>query len=349
MHHNSVKYLKALIFLPITVIYGLIVSIRSSFYRFGFLNRTRFNVPIIVVGNLTVGGTGKTPHVEFIANKLLGKEKLAFLSRGYGRKTKGFLQLDNQSTSQKVGDEPLQIFNKFKRSVNSFVGEDRVSAIRAITQVCPDTSLFLLDDAFQHLKLEASTYVLLTDYKRLFYNDFLMPSGLLRESRAGAKRADLVIVSKCPQDLSVFKREEIRDKIRSYTSAPVWFSSMEQDDFVDKEGCLLTEDEVVLLSGIAQNELFVEQVSASKSIIKKYLFTDHHSFSFNEVKTIVSYCSQYKLPLLTTEKDFQRLSVPEFAELISKIRIFVAPIKVKILHDEDHFWEKINDEINKTF
>ncbi len=349
MYRNSVKYLKALFFLPFTLIYGLMVKIRISFYHLGFLKRTKFDVPIIVVGNLTIGGTGKTPHVEFLANKLLNTEKLAFLSRGYGRKTKGFLKLDDQSTSEIVGDEPLQIFNKFKQNVNSFVGEDRVSAIRKVTKMYPDTSLFLLDDAFQHLNLKASTYVLLTDYKRLFYDDFLMPSGFLRESKGSAKRADLIIVSKCPQGLPFVKMQEIRDAIGRYSTAPVWFSSVEQGQFVDEEGGVLTVDEVVLLSGIAQNDLFIEEVSKSKSIKKKFLFADHHAFSFDEIKSIVSCCLQNELPLLTTEKDFQRLSVPEFAELISKIRIFVAPIKVRILEDEDRFWEKINDEIRNAF
>lgn len=307
-----------------------------------------FKTPVLVIGNLTVGGTGKTPHVEYLASQLSHRYNVALLSRGYGRKTKGFLEINRNSTAAEVGDEPKQMFLKSMRGVNSFVGENRVQAIGKIREIYPKKNLYILDDAFQHFQLNASTYILLTDYKRLFYKDYIMPSGLLRESKYGAQRADIILVTKCPNNLSDGEKQVIKSKIGKYSKAPIWFSEMEQAPYVGTNQEELVDKDVVVLSAIAQNDSFIESVRSQKEVIRSFSFLDHHNFSVSEIEQVVNYCQENDLPLVTTEKDFVRLSNPEFSELISKIRIFVAPIKVRILEDERPFWDKIEDEIKKV-
>ena len=281
-----------------------------------------------------------------MANHFINKRNLALLSRGYGRKTKGYILADSMSSANEIGDEPMQYFTKFGDNAGVAVGEKRVDAIvKMLAHTKYD--LFLLDDAYQHRSLKASLYVLLTDYARLFTDDFVLPLGLLRESREGASRADVIVVSKCPSDLSLKEREKIIRKINIYSEAQVFFSEMVKGDavnYLSKEK-LNKNSKVVTLSAIAQNDLFINQVSHDFEIQKSFCFSDHHQFTLGELKQIVDYLGDRSFSVVTTEKDYMRLSQPEFMEFTSKMSIFVVPIKVHFLAKEREFLSLIEQEV----
>jgi len=333
------KNMKLLLLWPFTLLYSVIVTLRNRNYLNNSDKRTSFSEPVVVVGNLTVGGTGKTPHVEYLADKFLSKLKLGLLSRGYGRQTKGFYWGDDKATANLIGDEPMQYVHKFGNETKIAVCENRVEGIRQMKTADNELQGFLLDDAFQHLRLKASTYVLLTDYNRLFTKDYVMPSGLLRESRNGAKRADVVIVTKCPEDITFVEEKEIQTSISKYTSAPVFFTKTITSSPVDFETKQILEEakEVFLLSGIAQNEDFAKRVSGSYSVKKHFAFADHHNFTTDQLQKIVDEVAGNNSVLVTTEKDYMRLMSVEFKDIIAKIPIFVVPLKVEFLEREDDF------------
>lgn len=339
--------LKKITLYPLALLYGIITSFRNRHYDKGMYLQTSFKKPVIVVGNLTVGGTGKTPHIEYLAKQLIDHKKIALVSRGYGRNTKGFIRADNDSDANQIGDEPMQYFTKFSSKAIIAVGEKRVNAIKQLLK--RDTfELFLLDDAYQHRNLKASYYILLTDFERLFTNDFMLPLGLLRESREGASRADVIIVSKCPDSLNEEAQESIIKQIRKYSDAPVYFTRMYQgrpQKYQSNEE-LKIGTEVISLSAIAQNDRFNDQVAVNYKVKKKFAYRDHHNFTIKELKEVLGYSLEHKLPVVTTEKDFMRLSQPEFMDLTTKMSIFVVPIEVQFLEKENEFLSRLEKAVN---
>jgi tetraacyldisaccharide 4'-kinase len=220
------KFVRFLLF-PFAILYDLITSIRNSFFNAGVFKETTFYTPIIVVGNLSVGGTGKTPQIEYLIRLLKDFYKVSVLSRGYKRKTKGFLLVNEHHTANDVGDEPLQYFKKFT-NISVAVDENRVEGIHNLMdQKSPE--VLLLDDAYQHRKVKGSFYILLTKYDDLFTEDFLLPTGNLRESRAGAKRANVIVVTKCPLDLKEVEKENIKRKLQQYKKE-VYFTTISYAD-----------------------------------------------------------------------------------------------------------------------
>jgi tetraacyldisaccharide 4'-kinase len=332
------KLFKKILLSPIAFLFRSITTVRNRRYDEGKSRQTSFKEAVVVVGNLTVGGTGKTPHVEFLTNYFLNKKQIALVSRGYGRKTKGFVVATKESSANEIGDEPMQFFTKFGHQVTVAVGEKRVNAIERLLKHA-SYDLFLLDDAFQHRSLLASFYILLTDYGRLFTEDFVLPVGLLREKRKGASRANVIIVSKCPKDLSEIEQKKIIQNIRKYSQAPVFFTKMVSSNAKQFNSGEVLEDKskVVTLSAIAQNELFIEEVAHKYEVLQSFSFRDHHSFSISELQEIVNYTQLHKLELVTTEKDYMRLSQPEFMDLTAKMSIFVIPIEVQFLSKQAEF------------
>ena len=304
------KFLRFLLF-PFTLIYDLITRIRNLFFELGFLKQTSFNIPIIVVGNLSVGGTGKTPQIEYLIRLLKGGFKTAVLSRGYKRKTKGFVLLNGTHSAEDVGDEPLQYFKKFK-DIDVAVDVNRVNGIlKLITNTSPN--LVLLDDAFQHRKVKGSFYILLTKYDDLFTDDFLLPTGNLRESRAGAKRADIILVTKSPIDLSETSKNKIRDKFKKYKTN-VFFTTISYDLKTSGYNSIFVDDlkdfEVLLITGIANPKPLVSFLNEKNVIFKHLKFSDHHNFTDKEIEKIkkdFDGLNSSKKLILTTEKDYVRL------------------------------------------
>ena len=293
------------ILFPLAIIYWLVTFIRNWLYDIGLFRSISFDIPIIAVGNLSVGGTGKTPHVESLIRLLTDSYRIAVLSRGYKRKSKGFVLADENTTVENMGDEPFQIYSKFKNKCIVAVDVNRSNGIKTLLSLPNKPNLILLDDAFQHRRVKATIYILLTAYDDLFVDDYILPFGNLREPSFGKKRADIVIVTKCPENLTPI--ENIRLKLN--VSATVFFSKIMYSEFLEnKIGKKISlfecnEEPKIILSGIANPKLFLEQVSSPGDQI--LTFPDHYNFSDQDIFRIKNLAKENKI--ITTEKDFVRI------------------------------------------
>ncbi|NDP28441.1 MAG: tetraacyldisaccharide 4'-kinase, partial [Flavobacterium sp.] len=244
------------ILFPFAILYGFITGIRNFLLDIGMLKSYSFDLPIIAVGNLSVGGTGKTPQIEYLIRLLSPNYKVATLSRGYKRQSEGFILADSTSNAAILGDEPFQFYSKFK-NIQVAVDADRKNGIEQLLSLPEKPDIILLDDAFQHRKVKAGFYILLTSYGDLYCDDFMLPTGNLRESRSGAKRANVVIVTKCPATLSLDEQNKIKTQLQLDTNQELYFSFIDYDDSVYSEDKVLKVSEIknldkLLLAGIAK-------------------------------------------------------------------------------------------------
>ena len=319
---------------PAAFLFHGITAARNFLFDRGLIRSQKSPIPTLVVGNLSVGGTGKTPWVEFLVRKLRDEVMLGTLSRGYGRKTTGFRQVLSTSTAAEVGDEPLQLYTNFNGAIPVFVGEDRVGATQKIQQLLPDLQLLILDDAFQHRKLNPDFRIVLTPYESPFSKDYLLPMGRLRESRAGAKRAEVVVVTKCPADLSQEGKNKLAEELAPYlnSEADLFFSSLTYGSPYQEAGPKQTEiTEVIALSGLADNAPFFTYCKQQYSLIDSFSFPDHYAYRPEDATRILEVLGQEKgknAVLLTTEKDAVKLKSLAATEMWSKISIFALPIQV---------------------
>lgn len=334
---------------PISFFYGLIISIRNKAFDIGWLNSKSFDIPVIAVGNLNVGGTGKSPMIEYLIRLFNESYQPAVLSRGYGRKTKGFVLATPGCTALELGDEPFQFYRKFK-SLEVAVDEKRVRGIETLQQLKPDLNLILLDDAFQHRYVKAGMYILLTAFEKLYVDDFLLPTGTLREGRKGADRADLIIVSKCPPNLSEKKRLDIIKRIAPKKYQEVFFSAIAYDEHIysdDDKISLheLREHKILLVTGIANSKPLVEFLQKSKLDIEHIKYADHQFIGKQEQKRIASRFkdmnNERKL-ILTTEKDFVR------SFLKVTLPVYYLPINTIIMEEGKKFNEIIQNYVRKN-
>ncbi len=299
--------------LPLTVFYDVITSIRNYLYDIDLLRSTSFDIPVIVVGNLNLGGTGKSPQIEYLVRFLQKKNKVAILSRGYKRKSKGFVLLNDIHMVSDVGDEPLQFFTKFP-SISVAVDTNRVHGIQQLQKIiAPD--IILLDDAFQHRRLKAGLYILLTRYDDIYSDDFVLPVGNLRESKRGAKRAHIIVVTKCPENLTKTDKRQITSKLRPSENQVVFFSKISYQSTTlgskNIEIDVLADYDILLVTGIANPSHLIEFLESKNCKLHHLKFPDHHPFSGKDIKMIQSEfnrISSDKKLLLTTEKDYVRLS-----------------------------------------
>ena len=303
---------------PFAILYDLVTTVRNWFFDKSLFTQKRFPLPIIVVGNLNVGGTGKTPQVEYLIRLLHNSYKIAVLSRGYKRKTKGFVLLDTSHTALDVGDEPLQYFNKFS-TIRVAVNGNRVAGVQQLLSV-DNLQVILLDDAYQHRKIKGSFYVLLTKYDDLFVDDFLLPTGNLRESRQGAARADVILVTKCPNDLSKDAMESVSSRLIKYKKK-IFFTSIIYDDTTSGSLQVLVANlknyKVLLVTGIANPAPLISFLSENKVKQTHLQFSDHHHFTEKDIEHIKEEFQKINSSnkiILTTEKDYVRLS-PKVAHL----------------------------------
>jgi len=342
--------------LPVSWLYGMIMSMRNFFYDKRIFSSKEFEVPVICVGNLSVGGTGKTPHVEYII-QLLNDRVIATLSRGYGRKSKGYLIAGPNMTSETIGDEPAQYALKFPHIIVA-VGEERVHAIENLQSQFPGLDAIIMDDGFQHRSVKPGLSVLLTDYSLLFTKDFLLPAGNLREGRNGYKRADLIIVTKCPA-LSENEKQNIIPEISPVKTQKVLFSRMVYDALVpfrnENHGIdiqQLKEYDVFLLTGIANPKNLVEFLKQKSYHLYEIKFPDHHVFSKNDLQMVKrkfdNIVAQKKI-IVTTFKDFTRLKKENLQELIHDLPFYYLPVKVEFDEmDKKIFEEKILNYVGKN-
>ncbi len=299
---------------PFMPIYYLVTSLRNALYDTGVFQSKSYNLPMLCVGNLSVGGTGKTPMVEYLIRLLKDDNKLATLSRGYKRKTKGFVKADEKATAETIGDEPLQFYQKFK-DITVAVDADRQHGISELTASGIET--IILDDAFQHRKVKAGLTILLTTFDNPYFNDYVLPTGNLREPREGVKRADIIVVTKCPENISDSQKKEIIKKIKPKLNQSVFFSWIRYGDIPleVKERKTFT-----LVTGIANPKPLVTYLKNQNLQFEHLLFKDHHEFSSSEIDNL-----RGKDLIFTTEKDYMRLK-----DHINNEKLHYLPIEFKI-------------------
>jgi tetraacyldisaccharide 4'-kinase len=319
---------------PFSLLYDGITRLRNRMFNLGRKKSVSFEVPVVVVGNLSLGGTGKTPMVEFFVKNFKKEYRVATLSRGYGRKTTGFLMAHKGLSARDLGDEPFQIFQKFGTEVTVAVGEERILAIPQILADRPDTNLILLDDAFQHRYVKGDLNILLTTYQTPFFKDKILPLGTLREHPNGAKRADVIIVTKCPEALGHAAKQAYATEIRTYSGPDnlILFAGL-------KYGLpypVFSKDEsmgsrVILLSGIADNHVLKESINKKYSLLEVLEYPDHHKYQEKDLVHLLSVVKKYKdqLPVvLTTEKDAGKLKDDKFSKYLNEIPIFALPVEI---------------------
>ena len=334
------KYLKLLLW-PFSLLYGGIILLRNFLYDQGLLASRRFAIPVFAVGNLTVGGTGKTPHVEYLL-RLLQRYQTATLSRGYKRRSKGFVLADRSVSAEQLGDEPFQYYRDFP-GVTVAVCESRVEGIATLQELRPELEVVVLDDAMQHRPVQPSLNILLTDYTRPFYRDLVLPAGLLREPRHGAARADVVIVSKCPQQLQEEEQQTIIKRIRRYSRAtvPVFFSTFRYGSPVAMGSASHLTRRIVLLTGIANAAPLVAYLQEQHFTIVRHLaFPDHHQYrkeDLEQLQGIVAGEGEDTLCVVTTRKDAVKLMDDALLSLTQQLPLFYIPIEVQFLAQRDAF------------
>jgi tetraacyldisaccharide 4'-kinase len=331
------------ILFPFAILYGLITAIRNWFYDKGFLKSHSFSVPVIAVGNLSVGGTGKTPQIEYLIRLLSPNYKVAVLSRGYKRKSSGFLLAEYSSTAESLGDEPFQLHQKFP-TIQVAVDANRKNGIEQLLALQNKPDIILLDDAFQHRKVKAGFYILLTSYNDLYAEDFILPTGNLRESTSGAKRANIVVVTKCPPTLSKADQTKIRQNLNISANQHLYFSAIQYDEILYSETenrtvASLQNTDKLLVAGIAKPKPFFNHLQDGND--EELEFPDHHDFTESDIQTIQK--KSKNKPIITTEKDFVRLKGK-----INPAQLFYLPIQSVFLSNGENFNQQINNYVEQS-
>ncbi|MEI6574868.1 MAG: tetraacyldisaccharide 4'-kinase [Bacteroidota bacterium] len=322
--------------LPFSVLYGWGMMVRNKLYDWGMLQAESFDLPVICIGNLSVGGTGKTPHVEYLINLYGKKYKIAILSRGYKRKTKGFHLASDEESVDTLGDEPLQYHTKFKNTIVA-VDEDRRNGIHQLLRLHPDLDVIILDDAFQHRAVKAGINILLSDYHKPFFEDWILPAGRLRESRKGAERADLIVVTKTPKIFSPITKRTYKEQINPRPDQPLFFSYLcfGEPVAMNASARLFKRknfDGILMLTGIA-NPLPLENYLQNQcQELSTLIFPDHHQYtSADMAKLRESFNKVFSgnKAIMTTEKDAMRLRDPELAKDLIDLPIYYIPVEVE--------------------
>jgi tetraacyldisaccharide 4'-kinase len=335
-----------ILLLPFAIFYWFIIWLRDFFYRKNFFKSASFGLPVICVGNLSVGGTGKSPMVEYLVEHLKDHFKVATLSRGYKRKTKGYALANEQTTALDIGDEPMQFHQKFP-NVPVAVGEERLVAIPQLLHDRPDTEVIILDDAFQHRAIRAGLNILLTDCNNLFTRDFYLPTGDLRDLKSSYKRAHIIVVTKCNEELSSEEAQEIRDEIAPLEHQQIFFTTTRYQHpyhIIRGDQYEINENlEILLVTGVANPQPLknlLEEHAASYQLVQ---FRDHHIFridDMNDLKRRFEKIEAEEKIILTTEKDAVRMM--KFKTELEKSRIYVIPVRHHFLFDEG---EKFNQAV----
>jgi tetraacyldisaccharide 4'-kinase len=350
-----------LLLLPLSFVYGIIISIRNWFFDMGILPSIEFNFPVISVGNITVGGTGKTPHVEYLI-KLLSEEKhIALLSRGYKRKTKGFLLANEGVTSAIIGDEPYQIWQKFKK-IKVAVDEKRVRGIKQLKKNHPELQCIILDDAFQHRYVRPGISILLIDYYRPMHNDCILPAGNLRESRQGIHRADIVIVTKVPYEMKPIEKRVWIKELNLFPYQLLFFSTFQYgmlQPVFDQNLARITlgklenmKPAILLVTGIANPVPLRQRLITCCTSIEHLQYPDHYEYAerdLNEIETRYTDMNGSLKLIITTEKDAVKLKSHTPPNLTLKENMYFIPVEVTFLDEkQEEFDENIKNYVTKN-
>jgi tetraacyldisaccharide 4'-kinase len=342
---NKTSHLQRILLAPFALIYGIIIWFRNRMFDYGFFHISEFQIPIISVGNITAGGTGKTPHVEYLISLLKDEYKLAILSRGYKRKTSGFVMANATSQPDEIGDEPCQMKEKFPK-VAVAVDAKRSRGMQKLTELCPDLEIVVLDDAYQHRWVKPGISVLLTDFNRPMKDDMLIPSGLLREPASESKRADFIIVTKCPQEIKPIDQRLMEKDMRQYAYQHLFFTTykygqptplFESNTVKNISKLIESKPYILLLTGIAENSELRKHVEGFAGKIIEMSYPDHYEYSAHDLHDIIDTYSGIMVKekcILTTEKDAIKLK--QFGTLDEEIKsaLFYIPIEVEFLNND---------------
>lgn len=327
-----------ILLLPFSLIAGTYIYLRNRLYDKKILRSTSFNLPMIGVGNLAVGGTGKSPMVEYLVRLLQEHYKVATLSRGYKRKTKGYVLADDNSSALEIGDEPMQFHLKFP-DVAVAVGEERIVAIPQLLHDKPTTEVIVLDDVFQHRPIKAGLNILLTDYSNLYTRDWFMPTGDLRDERSSAKRAEIIVVTKCPADLDLAGKNAILSELQPTKEQTVYFTTIQYGQpyhIIDKTALKIdTNAEMVLVTGIANPAPLKKYLQEIDQTYWMMAYSDHHIFSIDDLQDIrkkYESLNNSSSIILTTEKDAVRLV--KFGNELTALPVYVVPVQHHFLFEE---------------
>ena len=344
---------------PLSYIYGFCIGIRNQLFELNILKSRSFTTPVIAVGNITVGGTGKTPHVEYLVRLLQREAKVAVLSRGYKRKTRGYVLADGDSTMRDIGDEPFQMKRKFP-DIEVAVDANRCRGIEHIIndEATKDTDVIILDDAYQHRYVKPGLSILLVDYHRLIIYDELLPSGRLREPVDSKKRADIVIITKCPDTLNPIDYRVLTKAMKLYAYQSLYFTSLHYGQLYPLFDGSTTEipakqqADVLLLTGIASPKQLIDDIQPFVKSLTPMTFPDHHAFTRRDIEKLNAAFDAMPADsrlVVTTEKDAARLLQAEGIDDNVKKRLFVLPVEVKfMLDDEEMFNDKIISYVRKN-
>lgn len=317
--------------LPLSMLYGAMVAIRNSFYLNGIFKRVSFGIPIISVGNLNAGGSGKTPMVILLLAHLSPVSEVAVLSRGYGRKSKGFRWVELDDTAELSGDEPLMIKSKFPKAFVA-VCESRVSGVRQMLKDAPQIKIILLDDAFQHLPIQPSLNILLTDHSKPYFMDYPFPAGLLREFRSGNRRADIIVVTKCPEFPDSFVKTKWKQSLHLKPHQQLFFAKYVNGEFKPVQGNLNPQLSTVLVTGIANADPLKDFVSTKLELSQHFCFKDHFSYH-RETFEQIARNHPGEINVITTEKDWIKWG--PFLNQIQQWNIMIVPVQVTISQHQE--------------
>lgn len=360
-HHSHLSIacidMRKLLLYPFSLIYGFVMVIRNWLYDLKIFKSSVFDIPVISVGNLSTGGTGKTPHIEYLI-RLLTKHNynVATLSRGYGRTSKGFRIGNKSSTSPEIGDEPLQFANKFD-NVCVAVDERRVRGIKEINYRLPNTDVILLDDAYQHRAVKPGLSILLTDFYHLYNEDYLLPAGNLREPRKYARRADIIVVTKTRKVYSPITRQRLSDSLKPLPHQKLYMSYIRYGEITraGKNECTLkggkVANTILMFAGIANTYPFEDHLKSQCVELISLTFPDHHQYTASDLgrikKTWDDIYTKNKL-LITTEKDYMRLRKPDIGELVVNLPLHYIPIETEFHEgDKEAFDEQILNYVKR--
>ncbi|MFN8239377.1 MAG: tetraacyldisaccharide 4'-kinase [Bacteroidales bacterium] len=353
---------KNILLYPFSVLYGMVTGVRNFLYNTGFFESREFSIPIICVGNITVGGTGKTPHSEYLLELLGSKYRVALLSRGYRRKSSGFRIAGEGDNVNTIGDEPYQVYRKIPGLLVA-VSRNRVKGVEEIIIQSPETDVIVLDDGFQHRSLKPGLTILLTDYNRLMLDDHLLPYGELRESLVNMYRADIILVTKSPATLSPMERRIIVKNFNKAAYQHIYFTTFTYKDAlpvfrpvsrggVKPEGPVTKGENIVVVTGIANPDPFIAYLSGSYHVVRHFRFGDHHEFTRKDIESIITCfndpankCNR----VITTEKDAVRLQ--EFANIadLPVSAFWYIPVGVQFLNEDgEEFDNLVTDYVRKN-